>query len=131
MVSHMEWISGGYYLTKRTSCRNPGTNFVTLSPDDAYFFPDSWAIAWCNEEDAARAHCATALGISESALPTLIPQITELFEKLFGWPNVMPSTDAAQAMLRLLPPSDGWLLLGVGIPSWERVSISKSPSRSV
>ena len=75
----MEYVCGGYFLTKRSGCRVPGTNFVTLSPNHTYFFPDSWAISWVGETDIERFHCATALGIPESMdLLAIVP---------FGYPK--------------------------------------------
>jgi len=112
----MEYVCGGYFLTKRSGCRVPGTNFVTLSPNHTYFFPDSWAISWVGETDIERFHCATALGIPESTLPSLIARVTSEFDAgTFGWPNVMPTLAATQTMLRLLPWSPEWLLLAFGI----------------
>ena len=118
----MEFICGGYFLTKRGPHRaydratlgQPG-NFVTLSPERVYFFPDSWALSWVSESETTRAEATTALGILASSLPTLIPQVTRAFEELFFWPNVIPTVSAARQLLQMVPPSPGWLVVGFGV----------------
>lgn len=118
----MEFICGGYFLTKRGPHRTyeranlgqPG-NFVTLSPERVYFFPDSWALSWVSESETTRAEVTTALGIPASSLPALIPQVTGAFEELFFWPNVIPTVSAARQLLQMVPPSPGWLIVGFGV----------------
>jgi len=118
----VEFICGGYFLTKRGPHRTyeranlgqPG-NFVTLSPERVYFFPDSWALSWVSESETTRAEVTTALGIPASSLPALIPQVTGAFEELFFWPNVIPTVSAARQLLQMVPPSPGWLIVGFGV----------------
>ena len=114
----MDFVCGGYFLTKRRprerAFRPQGT-FVTISPERVQFFPDTWAISWATESDEDRVERAAALDIPASALPALIPQVTELFERLFFWPNVIRSVAAARELLHLLARTPGWLLIGFDV----------------
>jgi hypothetical protein len=120
MIPPMEFICGGYFLTKRgprgaEAVTRPG-KFVTISSRTGfYFFPDSWALSWVNESETTRVAIAAALDIPPSALPSLIPQVTDVFEKLFFWPNAIPSVDAARQLLQLVPRSPDWLLVGFAV----------------
>jgi hypothetical protein len=105
----VDYICGGYFLTK-SDCP-----VLTLSPEHATFFPDSWAISWCSGDEGARLRSAAVLGIPSSALPRLVPRVTAAFDELFFWPNVIPSVDAARALLQFLPASKGWTLLAFGV----------------
>ena len=114
----MEFICGGYYLTKRGPrgrAFRPQGGFVTISPEQVQFFPDTWAISWARVSDEDRAERAAALDIPGSALPALIPQVTELFDRVFLWPNVIRSVADARQLLQLLPPTPGWLLVAFDV----------------
>ena len=106
----MDFICGGYFLTKP----GPGS-VITLSPEQAHFFPDSWAISWTTHSDATRAENAAALGIPASTLPAVIQQVTDAFEDLFFWPNVIPSVSYARRLLQMVPHSSDWLIVGFGV----------------
>jgi hypothetical protein len=103
----VDFICGGYFLTK--------SDALTLSPEHATFFPDSWTISWSSDDDETRSRDAPSLGIPSSALPELVPRATAAFDELFFWPNVIASVDAARALLRFLPASNGWTLLAFAV----------------
>jgi hypothetical protein len=53
----VKFICGGYYLTKRgprERAFRPQGGFVTISPEQVQFFPDTWAISWAKESDEDR-----------------------------------------------------------------------------
>jgi hypothetical protein len=121
MLTPVDFICGGYFLTKP----GPGSA-VTLSPEQVHFFPDSWAIAWTRQSDATRAESAAALGIPGSALPAVIQQVTDAFEDLFFWPNVIPSVSHARRLLEMVPHSNDWLIVGFGVSEEDSRSLLAS-----
>jgi hypothetical protein len=114
----VDFVCGGYFLTKRgprERAFRPQGSFVTISPEQVQFFPDTWAISWTQDSDEDRVERAAALDVPASALPDLVPAVTDLFDKLFFWPNVIRSVAAARQLLQLLPATPGWLLIGFGV----------------
>jgi hypothetical protein len=116
----MDFFCGGYFLTKRTR-----RSLVTLSPQQASFFPDVWAVSWTGESMEARAAAAAALDIPAADLPVLIAKVTQRHreEGTFLWPNVIASVSAARKLLALVTPTPGWLLLGIGVEETEAASL--------
>ena len=139
IAGRVEFISGGYFLTKRGPYRlasgpAPRGAFVTISPQQVHFFPAAWALSWTSGDDEVRLEAAAALDIPASVVPALIEEVTRLFnERTFGWPNVMPSVAVARQLLQLLPQSPGWLLVGVGlaVEDVDRLLLANAPPAQV
>ena len=113
----MEFVSGGYYVTRaaqRDPERSPG-----VLPDELWsasgcvcqFFPDAWALEWVKSED--RAERAVAMGVP---VDEAVAWATEAFTKEFGWPNAFYTLDAAQEVKRRWFAADAKVaILGLGL----------------
>lgn len=121
-MDHGEYISGGYYLTRRVPRR--GNMRPELMPEQVLsasgcvcdFFPNTWAIEWTTDSVEARSAQAAQFGIDEAQLPGVIEWATAGFGELFGWPNAFYSLDAARAArARFLQGNRDVVLFGLGL----------------
>jgi hypothetical protein len=62
-------------------------------------------------------------GIPASMLPAVIQQVTDAFEDLFFWPNVIPSVSYARQLFQRYRPHDGKNgIQSGGTPEWRRLT---------
>jgi hypothetical protein len=107
-----QFLSGGYYLTRPAnrgsyiSAKLIPERILSASSCICQFFPDTWAIQWTADDQGERKESAAAFQIPPEKLDRIIQWATDSFEKLFGWPNVFYSLEAAMAARSEFLPKD-------------------------
>ena len=69
---------------------------ISMSGCFSKFYPDIWAIEWCNELEEEIQNAANFFGISDQVLPDLRKRTTSEFEKKYLYPNVCSSLEHAK-----------------------------------
>jgi hypothetical protein len=89
------FVAGPFLLAKESGKLAGG--LLTVSACLADIVPDSWAIEWVREEEAARLERAATFGINARQLPEAIRWVTDHFgEGGFAWPNVFLNATVAK-----------------------------------
>lgn len=116
-----DYVASGYFVSRWTGTRNcTGTELrrVTLASDHSQrsFFPDSWALSWCDEAREHRVEQASIFGIAEDQLDEVMRWADAHFDQQFGAWSVFFTLQAARDAARLmLPNAPGLDLWGMGI----------------
>lgn len=117
-----DYLFGGYLVTRRVarpesmSAELLPPRLLTASSCIAGFVPDVWALGWTGVADDERERAAAAVGIGRERLPALIDHVTAGFnDGKFGWPNVVKSAGALGDLMRLLPSSPEWVVIGLAL----------------
>jgi hypothetical protein len=121
--THREkYLFGGYLVTRRVarpesmSAELLPAELLTASACIASFVPDVWSLGWTQVSGEERESAAAALGLAPEGLSVLIDRVTAGFDDgEFGWPNVVKSSEALGELVRLLPDSSEWVVLGLGL----------------
>ncbi|MBX7096681.1 MAG: hypothetical protein K1X89_03120 [Myxococcaceae bacterium] len=116
-----DYVAAGYFVSRWTGARDcTGTELrrVTLASDHSQrsFFPDSWALSWCDDTRESRVERASIFGISEDQLDEVMRWADAGFDREFGAWSVFFTLKAAQDAARLvLPNARGLEIWGLGI----------------
>jgi hypothetical protein len=116
-----EYIASGYFLSRYTSetdCAGIKIRRVSLAADHSQrdFFPDAWALSWCNKDRAEQIERAAVFGITEQELDQVIAWADRGFDTAFGAWNVFFRLDEAREAARaFLGKASGLELWGVGL----------------
>jgi hypothetical protein len=121
-VRREDYRFGGYLVTRpveRGALMSaellPG-RLLTASACIARFVPDVWSLEWTTVSAEERRRAAAEVGIAPEALAAIIRQVTAGFDQgVFGWPNVIQSSDALVELVRLLPRPGEWVVLGLAL----------------
>ncbi len=125
MIAEIErgsYVFAGYRVTQPVarpdyvSSELMPSKIVTGSPCIAHFVPDAWALAWTRPTEAELDAAARALGLASEQIATITKHVTAAFDReQIGWPNVVTSADALEALATLLPRSRPWIVLTLGL----------------
>lgn len=113
-----QYRAAGYFLSRLVDPLQPGQRTITLGHDHSprRFFPESWALSWCNELPEHRLRSAQHFGIAEADLGRVHAWADAAFGKEFGTWDVIFRIDDARAMARsFLGGAQGLELWGLGV----------------
>ncbi|HYX52605.1 MAG TPA: hypothetical protein VE783_04090 [Candidatus Limnocylindrales bacterium] len=113
-----DFISGGYFLTKRVQRPRDVSDlipesFLTISNCFASLAPDMWAEAGYNYEPQERVEKAAEFGIPASALPALVELFTSTEQPHHS--NAFPKFAVAREFYRHCADKNSIALLGIGL----------------
>jgi hypothetical protein len=121
----MDYVAAGYFLAPRVARPSYVSGLLpdellSASPCICPTLPDTWALSWTSDSEAARHERAAALGIAKADVARLVEWITRRFDVDVGWPNVLLSFEAAQALRAAFPAAAALVLFGLAFPRGER-----------
>ncbi len=116
-------IGAGYLLMKpvrRDDFRSPDllpTRLLSASSCIGRHFPGTYAISWCQDDDASRARCFDEIGLPIELRADATLWATEQFDEAFGW--VATFFDLAEAIAvrnRFFAGDPDLIVAGLGLP---------------
>jgi hypothetical protein len=116
-----DYISAGYFLSRHTGTEDIAgieTRRETLATDHSQreFFPNSWALSWCDASREERVRKAFVFGITEQELDGVIAWADRGFGTVFGpWSVFFGLEDARAAAHSMLGRANDLQLWGVGL----------------
>lgn len=116
-----EYVSAGYYLSRYAGfhdCTGIELRRVTMACEHSQrkFFPGTWALSWCNDDDETRIAEAAHFGIGQEQLPGVIAWADDAFDRAFGaWNVFFRLEDAREAANRFLQQASDVELWGLGL----------------
>lgn len=120
-VEIRDYIAAGYFLSRWTDerdCTGTTARRVSMGHDHSQrrFFPETWTLPWCNEDQEDRVREAAVFGIPEADLGKVMAWAKGVFDSVFGaWDLFFKLDDtrgAARSFLRNAPDLELW---GVGL----------------
>lgn len=117
-VGPNEYLSAGYFLSRLVDPVQLGHRAITLGHDHSprRFFPESWALSWCNEPPERRVRDAQQFGIAEADLARVHAWADKAFGKEFGaWDVIFRIEDARTIARMFLSGAQGLELWGLGV----------------
>lgn len=117
------YIAAGYFLSRvgaAPDCTGTELRPISLARDHSVrrFFPDAWALSWCNTSPEERREHAAVFGIPEEELPALMKWADAAMDREFGVWNTVFTLESARAVgrrwLSRVPDVELW---GLGLKS--------------
>ena len=116
-----DYVSAGYFLSRYTGskdCTGITLRRETLATDHSQreFFPNSWALSWCEATRAERVQKGAVFGITEPELDGVIAWADEGFGTVFeAWSVFFELKEARAAARSILGRATDLELWGVGL----------------
>jgi hypothetical protein len=116
-----DYLASGYFLSRQVEvadCTGAQLRRSTLAHDHSQrrFFPETWTLSWCREDQEQRLRQAELFGISPEDLERVMAWADQSFEEVFGAWNVFFTLDGARAAAHsFLQNASDLELWGVGL----------------
>ncbi|BDG05721.1 hypothetical protein [Anaeromyxobacter oryzae] len=115
------YVAAGYFVSRWTGahdCTGTKLRRVSMAHDHSQrrFFPETWALSWCNEARERRIGEAAMFGIAEAELDQVMSWADAAFGSVFGaWDLFFDLDDARAAARSFLRNAADLELWGVGL----------------